>query len=265
MKISFIGAGHITELLINHLIADAMFKAEELTISDPDTERCGELNKRFGVSVAADNRDAAAKSGFIFVCVQPQIVQRVVGELKGADLRDKVLISVSAGISMDVYQKELANAVVARILPNPPSAIGEGAIPVAVSRNADKERRESVMALVGVFGKCFIVPEDKIDIFTSLTSPAPALTFFESMIDAAVLCGLDHKTAAAMVFQTIMGCLKMWEKNGFDLNDLIIKSCTPAGTSVESLRVMDQMNFRAAVKESYRAAWEKSRGFNKKD
>ena len=57
----------------------------------------------------------------------------------------------------------------------------------------------------------------------------------------------------------------MWEKNGFNLNELIVKSCTPAGTSVESLRVMDQMNFRAAVKESYRAAWERSKGFNKEN
>ena len=261
MKISFIGAGHITELLINHLISVAMSKAEELTISDPDMERCKKLNKKFCVSVASDNRDAAARSDIIFVCVQPQIVQMVVNELKGVDLHDKILISVSAGISIDIYQRSLKNIVVVRILPNPPSTIGEGAIPVVISRNADQEQRECIMALVSIFGKCFIVSEEKIDIFTSLTSPAPVLTFFESMVGAAVLCGLDYKTSIAMVFQTIVGCIKMWEKNNFNLNDLIITSCTPAGTSVESLRVMDQMNFRAAVKESYRAAWEKSKNF----
>ncbi|MCD7953897.1 MAG: pyrroline-5-carboxylate reductase [Synergistaceae bacterium] len=265
MKISFIGAGHITELLINHLVSDVMFEAGDLTISDPDGNRCSELKRKFGVSVAADNSEAVSRSEFTFVCVQQHIVRKVAAELKEACLRGRILISVSAGISTGLYRRELPDAVVARILPNPPSAVGEGAIPVTVSDNADDEQLESIMKLVGLFGKCFVVPEDKIDIFTSLTSPAPVLTFFETMIDASVLCGLDRETSSAMVFQTIRGCLRMWEKNGFNLNELIVKSCTPAGTSVESLRVMDQMNFRAAVKESYRAAWERSKGFNKED
>ena len=265
MRISFIGAGHITELLINHLVSDVMFEADDLTISDPDGNRCAELKRRFGVSVAADNCEAVSRSDFTFVCVQPHIVRKVIDELKDTCLRGRILISVSAGISTGLYRSELPDAVVARILPNPPSGIGEGAIPVPISGNADGEQVESIMKLVGLFGKSFIVPEDKIDIFTSLTSPAPVLTFFETMIDASVLCGLDRETSSAMVFQTVMGCLKMWEKNGFNLNELIVKSCTPAGTSVESLRVMDQMNFRAAVKESYRAAWERSKGFNKEN
>ena len=61
-----------------------------------------------------------------------------------------------------------------------------------------------------------------------------------------------------MVFQTIKGCLKMWEESGADIKELITQACTPAGTSVESLRVMDRMCFRSAVKESYYAAWQKS-------
>lgn len=263
MKISFIGAGHITELLINHLIiGNASFNPEDLTIYDPNTERCCELHKMFGVNVASDNCEAVSKSEFIFVCVQPFIVGRVISDLSKAELGEKILISVSAGIPISVYQKEFPDTIVARILPNPPSAIGEGAIPVAISKNTKIEKAKEIIELVNIFGKCFTVPEDKIDIFTSLTSPAPVLTFFESMIDASVLCGLDYKTSSAMVFQTILGCMKMWEVNGFNINDLIIKSCTPAGTSVESLRIMDRMNFRAAVKEAYRAAWEKSRGFN---
>lgn len=262
MKISFIGAGHITELLIKRLIGNVSFNAKDLTISDPNTERCSELHKLFGVNVASENCEAVAESEFIFVCVQPYIVERVISDLCNIDLREKILISVSAGIPIKIYQDELPNTIVARILPNPPSAIGEGSIPVSISKNADIEKAKVIIDFVSIFGKCFLVNEDKIDIFTSLTSPAPVLTFFESMIDASVLCGLDYKTSSSMVFQTIHGCLKMWEANSLNINDLIIKSCTPAGTSVESLRIMDQMQFRAAVKESYRAAWEKSKGFN---
>ncbi|MEG1824166.1 MAG: pyrroline-5-carboxylate reductase [Cloacibacillus sp.] len=265
MKISFIGAGHITELLINHLTNTSQSIAEKITIADPNAVRCAELKEKFGVRVARNNREAVLQSDFIFVCVQPSIVERVVCDLKETSLDNKILISVSAGISISTYQKELPGAVVARVLPNPPSAVGEGAIPITISGNVQEAQLKNIMELLNLFGKCFAVSEDKIDIFTSLTSPAPVLSFFESMIDASVLCGLDYKTSSAMVFQTIFGCLKLWEENDLDLHPLIIKSCTPAGTSVESLRVMDQMNFRAAVKESYRAAWEKSKSFNNKN
>lgn len=140
MRISFIGAGHITELLINHLVSDVMFEADDLTISDPDGNRCAELKRRFGVSVAADNCEAVSRSDFTFVCVQPHIVRKVIDELKDTCLRGRILISVSAGISTGLYRSELPDAVVARILPNPPSGIGEGAIPVTISGNADGSR-----------------------------------------------------------------------------------------------------------------------------
>ncbi len=264
MKIGFIGAGHITELLVKRLVCDLSFNGEDIVVLDTDAERTDKFCRTYGSEVAADNEGMLSRADIIFICLQPFVVDSVVEELSGYTTKGKIFISVSAGIPIGAYRKRLHEAVVARILPNPPSAVGEGAIPVAVSDNATTEETEEIMELVGKFGRCFPVPEDKIDIFTSLTSPAPMLTFFETMIDAAVLCGLDRDTSAAMVFQTAVGCLKMWEENNFDLHDLIIKSSTPAGTSVESLRIMDIMNFRAAVKESYRAAWERSRSFAKK-
>lgn len=260
-KISFIGAGNIAEILIHNLIKSGLCDPLSIMISDPDKSRISELKQKFGVISAQDNNEAVSSSDVIFVCVHPQIVPLVLDDIKLINVDLKIFISVSAGVPLSLYEGSIENIRAARILPNPPSRIGEGAVPVTMNNNILPEDKAKIIPLIQALGSCFAVSEDKIDIFTSVTSPAPVLTFFESMIDSAVLCGLDNKTSSEMVFQTVKGCLKMWEECGVDIKELITQACTPAGTSVESLRVMDQMCFRSAVKESYYAAWLKSKSF----
>ena len=257
-KIAFIGSGHIAEILINRFIESGAAEGSSIVVSEPDVSRTAELELKYGISAAKDNADAANSCDIIFICVRPQIVPSVINDLKSVNMGKKILISVAAGIPLSFYENSIENIKAVRILPNPPSRVGEGAVPVTLNGNITPEEKTDVLALISTLGRCFSVSEDKIDIFTSLTSPAPVLCYFESMIDSAVLCGLDYKTSVEMVFQTIKGCLKMWEESGADIKELITQACTPAGTSVESLRVMDRMCFRSAVKESYYAAWQKS-------
>ncbi|MEA4872293.1 MAG: pyrroline-5-carboxylate reductase [Synergistaceae bacterium] len=257
-KIAFIGSGHIAEILINRFIESGAAEGPSIVVSEPDLSRTAELELKYGISAAKDNADAADSCDIIFICVHPNVVPAVINDLISVNMEQKILISVAAGIPLSLYESSIENIKAVRILPNPPSRVGEGAVPMAFNGNVLPEERADVLALINALGRCFSVTEDKIDIFTSITSPAPLLYYFDSMIDSAVLCGLDYKTSVEMVYQTIKGCLKMWEESGADIKELITQACTPAGTSVESLRVMDRMCLRSAVKESYYAAWQKS-------
>ncbi len=257
-KVAFIGSGHIAEILISRLLESGFAESSSIVVSEPDVSRRAELKLKYGISDVKDNADAARSSDIVFICVRPHVVPAVISDLKSLNMDKKILISVAAGVPLSFYEDHLGNIKAVRMLPNPPSRVGEGAVPVTFNGNVTKEEKTDVLALISTLGKCFSVSEDKIDIFTSLTSPAPVLSYFESMIDSSVLCGLDYKTSVEMVFQTIKGCLKMWEESGADIKELITQACTPAGTSAESLRVMDRMCFRSAVKESYYAAWQKS-------
>ena len=257
-KIGFIGSGHIAEILINRFLESGTAEGPLIVVSEPDVSRRTELKLKYGIRDVKDNADAANSCDIIFICVHPNIVPSVINDLKSVNMDKKVLISVAAGIPLSFYESSIENIKAVRILPNPPSRVGEGAVPVTFNNNVLPEERASLLELIGALGRCFSVSEDKIDIFTSISSPAPLLYYFESMIDSAVLCGLDYKTSVEMVSQTIKGCLKMWEKSDADIRELITQACTPAGTSVESLRVMDRMCFKSAVKESYYAAWQKS-------
>jgi len=257
-KIAFIGSGHIAEILISRFLESAVVESSSIVVSNPHLSRSEHLKSKYGICAVGDNAEAAGQCDVVFICVRPDIVPSVIIDLKSVNMEHKVLISVAAGIPLSLYESSINNIKAVRILPNPPSRVGEGAVPVTFNGNVTEEEKADVLALISALGRCFSVSENKIDIFTSIVSPAPLLYYFDSMIDSAVLCGLDYKTSVEMVFQTIKGCLKMWEESGADIKELITQACTPAGTSVESLRVMDRMCFRSAVKESYYAAWQKS-------
>ena len=260
---AFIGSGHIAGILTDNLLRRYGMKPEQVGLSDPDRARAEQLSSRFGTRRFDDNASAVSWADYIFICVHPVAVQAVIESIKTCDMKGKTIISVTAGTPVRRYRDAIPDAMVVRILPNPPSRLGEGAVPIVLDERMTDEEREGILSMISSLGPCFPVSEEKIDIFTSVTSPAPVFAFFEAMIDAALYCGLDHETSSRMVRQTIKGCLAMWEKGDERISSHLVEACTPGGTSVESLRVMDRGAFKSVVKEAYIAAFEKSRALGK--
>lgn len=262
-KIGFIGSGHIAGILAHNFIKRLGIPSQNICVSDPDRSKSEALASRFGVCALDSNVDIVKQADYIFICVHPVAVTNIIGDVRSQNLTGKTLISVTAGTPTRLYRKALGDCFVTRILPNPPSSLGEGAIPIVIDERMPEPEKTDVLQLISSLGKSFPVSEEKIDIFTSVTSPAPVLSFFEAMIEAAVYCGLDHSTASSMVKQTIKGCLALCETGDREISSLIIEACTPGGTSVESLRTMDKGAFRSTVKEAYIDAYEKSRSLGK--
>ncbi len=259
--IAFIGAGHITEIILNNLARNNYFaRCGDALVSDPSKARCRELSEKFGIAIAADNRAAFIESTFIFICVPPPAVTRVVADLAGCDPSGKTVVTIAAGVPISALEKIHPNLAVIRTLPNPPSQVGYGILPVACNRNVDDKTRGVVMDILRNLGECVEMDEDGINAVTSLSSPAPVFAFLDAMVEAGVLCGLPRAKAARVAEQTVMGCLKIRENRPeATFADLIAEASTPGETSVESLYALERHAFRAAIKEAYLAAANKAR------
>ena len=260
-KIAFIGAGHITEIILNNLARNNYFAhCENILVSDPSSMRCCELSQKFGTAIALDNRTAFIDAAVIFVCTPPPAVGSVVADLADCDPAGKVVVTIAAGVPISALEKIHPNLAVVRTLPNPPSQVGYGILPVACNHNVDGKMRNAVMGILRNLGEYIEMDEDGINIVTSLSSPAPVFAFLESMVEAGVLCGLPREKAVKVAEHTVMGCLKIRENRPeATFADLIAEASTPAGTSVESLYVLDRYAFKAAIKEAYLAAANKAR------
>ncbi len=260
-KISFIGGGKIAEILIANMTAKGVVDPSRITVSNPGKARLEELRKRFGVNRADSNGDAVEKGDAVFVCVRSEMAPVVAEELGGMDFSGKTVVTISAGVPMKLYRDRLKNVSVVRAMPNPPSKIGYGAIALSFDDKVDGKAREDVMEIFSSMGKCFVLPEEKINILTSITCPAPVFAFCSAIIQSSVLLGIDHATSEDLVFHTIQGCLKEWEKNPGQMSKLLAETSTPGGISVQQLFSLDKGTFNGVVKQTYVDGWAKSKEF----
>lgn len=259
-SLGFIGAGHITEMLLTKIVASGIVNCDNVFVSDANPERLDWIGDKFGVRKGKSNRKVFEKSDITLICVQPRIAPFVVEDLKGEPVEGKVVLTIAAGVPMEAYESIGEGLAVIRALPNPPSQVGCAIIPYAMNRHVTEEQRATVLEVLNLLGKCIPMNEDGISVVTSLSSPAAVFLFLDTMVEAGVLCGLNRKDAVTVAHQTVYGCLRLWEsKEGKTFGDLIADASTPGGVSVETLYVLDRLAFREAQKEAYLKGADKAR------
>ena len=83
--------------------------------------------------------------------------------------------------------------------------------------------------------------------------------FLEAMADAAVAEGMPRAQAYAFAAQAVYGSAKMVLETGKHPGELKDMVCSPAGTTIEAVRVLEEKGFRSAVIEAMRACADVSR------
>ena len=129
----------------------------------------------------------------------------------------------------------------------------------------EPEELERVRRIFESFGKVEIVTEDLIDavVGVSGSSPAYVYMFIEALADAAVMQGIPRNKAYTFAAQSVLGSAKMVLETGEHPGVLKDAVCSPAGTTIEAVRVLEEKGMRSAVIEAVAAASEKSRDMGK--
>jgi pyrroline-5-carboxylate reductase len=250
-KIAFIGAGHITNILLDNLVKAEKISSHLPIVSDPDKSKLQQLGEKHKIKMAQDNYDATNEGDFIFINVPPQVTGDVIAELSQKQFpKNKLIVSLAAGISIDAYVS-LGNEIpVVRALPNPPSQVGMGIAALCFNAYVNDEQKNDIFELFRSLGEYVVLREELINSVTSLSSPAATYLFFQSLIDAGVRAGIDNKTSTKIVYQTIVGAMEVWKQRQVSPNELLSEASTPGGISIESIFTLEQYSFRAALNEA---------------
>ncbi len=250
-KIAFIGAGHITNIILDNLVKAEKLPPEQLIASDPDKNKLQLLNEKYKIRMAQDNFDAVSKGDFIFINVPPQVAGNVIKDLSQKQFpENKLIVSLAAGISMDAYQGLGDKIPVVRALPNPPSQIGMGIAALAFNPYVNEKQKKNIFELFSSLGEYVILREENINAVTALSSPAATYLFAQSLIDAGVRAGIDQETSTKIVYQTIIGSMGVWNQRQASPHDLLAEASTPGGISVESIFTLEKYGFRASLNEA---------------
>lgn len=131
--------------------------------------------------------------------------------------------------------------------------------------NVSEEEIAEIKTLFDSFGESEIVSESLMDavVGVSGSSPAYVYMFIEAMADAAVADGMPRNQAYKFAAQSVLGSAKMVLETGKHPGELKDMVCSPAGTTIEAVAVLEQKGFRSAVIEAQRACSRKSREMSK--
>ena len=105
-----------------------------------------------------------------------------------------------------------------------------------------------------------MVSEKQLDVVTGVSGSSPAYIFMviEAMADAAVAEGMPRAAAYEFAAQAVLGSAKMVLETGLHPGQLKDMVCSPGGTTIEAVAVLEEMGLRSAMIEAVRACVHKA-------
>ena len=146
-------------------------------------------------------------------------------------------------------------------MPNTPALVGMGCTGVCCNELVTRDEMQQSLSLLQSFGLAEEVPEKLMDavVGVSGSSPAYVFLFLEALADGAVQAGMPRAQAYRFAAQSIMGSAALVLETGKHPGELKDMVCSPGGTTIEAVRVLEEKGMRSAVFEAMKACVKKSR------
>ena len=252
-KIGFIGCGNMGKAILGGLIASGQVLPGQIWVYTPSPDKVAALHDQFGINAAESAKEVAQIADIIFAAVKPGIMIKVLSEITSSLNKDSLVVSIAAGITLDQLARALGHdRKIIRAMPNTPALVNAGMTSVTPNALVTPEDTADVLNIFRCFGEAEVIAEPMIHpvVGVSGSSPAYVFMFIEAMADAAVLGGMPRAQAYKFAAQAVMGSAKMVLETGEHPGALKDMVCSPGGTTIEAVRVLEEKGFRAAVIEA---------------
>ena len=201
-------------------------------------------------------------AGVIF-SVKPQFYADVIQEVKDLVRPEQLIITIAPGKTLAWLAEQFGKDVkIVRTMPNTPAMVGEGMTAATPNEHVTKEELDYACKILSAFGKVEVVTEHMMDavVAVSGSSPAYVFMFIEAMADAAVAEGMPRAQAYKFAAQAVLGSAKMVLETGKHPGELKDMVCSPAGTTIEAVGVLEEHGFRSAVIDAMKACVDVAKG-----
>lgn len=259
-ELGFIGTGNMGGALARA----AAKSGTGMLLSNRTAAKAEALAAELGCA-AGTNQDIAVSCKFIFLGVKPQLLPALLAELNAplAARTDRfVLVSMAAGVAIDTIKQTLGlPCPVVRIMPNLPVALGKGVVLLSPDDTVTEDELSALEAALKPAGLLMRMPEDKLDAGSAVSGCGPAFVYLylDALANGGVRCGLPYPQALALAAQTMLGAAEMALSSGKHPGQLQSEVCSPAGTTIEGVRTLEQRAVRAAAIDAVTAAYERTR------
>ena len=268
MKIGFIGLGNMATAIIGGMLERGLVEPGDVIGSDKITAALEKAREQHKITAVSDNVQVAQKADVLFLAVKPIAFPEIIEEIKDVVRGETIIVSIAAGRDLTYLQEAFGRPglKLIRCMPNTPALVLEGCTGVCPGQWVTAEEIDKVMVLLKAFGKAYVVPERLMDVVVGVSgsSPAYVFMFIEAMADAAVAGGMPRQQAYEFAAQAVLGSAKLVLETGLHPGQLKDMVCSPGGTTIQAVKVLEEKGFRAAVMDATEACIEKSKEMSKR-
>ncbi len=262
-KIAIIGAGNLGKAIAEGIVEKGVLKSSQITLTRRDISHISTF-KNQGYLVTSNNQQAVKDAEIILLCVQPNQLSAVLTEIDSELKKDKMLISVITGVSIQQLLNQLSSTIpVVRAMPNTAIAIGES---ITCISSSNKDALEATKVLFDALGRTLVIEEDLMQAATVLG--ASGIAFFMRYLRAAtqggVQMGFDSEDAQLIAMQTAKGAASLVLENGTHPEVEIDKVTTPMGCTIEGLNEMEHKGFSSALIQGIMTSFQRITNMKKK-
>ena len=262
MNIGFIGAGNMARAIIGGILENQVVTAAEVHASAPSESTRVKVAEEFGIETLASNAEVAMWADMVVLAVKPYMMETAIDSIVDVVSPDTTIVSIAAGKSLEWIDQTFGMEMkLVRCMPSTPALVGEGVTGICANERVSQEELQQVLAIFSSVGSVEFMNEPMIDVIGAVAGSTPAYVamFIEALADAAVAEGMPRAQAYKIAAQAVAGSGKLAVKTGKHPGELKDMVCSPGGTTIEGVQVLEARGMRAAVMEAIRAAIAKTR------
>lgn len=256
-RIGFIGAGNIAEAIIKGLASTGNYEIR--ATNRANQAKLERLRGAYQV-IPATFEEVLEESEILVLAVKAKDISGILKKMCQSNIDNKLIISVAAGISIEIIQKYLPSNPVVRAMPNTSSAVMHSMTGLVEGQRVKEEHRKDTEDIFGSVGKFLWIPEERMNSLMAISGSGPAYfyLFTEALVKSGVEFGFSHEEAESLAKETFIGAAKMLAETTKSPGQLRVEVTSPKGTTLEALNVFWDSGLGKMVEQATRAC--RSRG-----
>lgn len=261
MVYGFIGLGNMAKAILGGMRKSAAFAGAEILGAEPDTVRAAAVSEAYAVRLASAE-EVMADAETVILAVKPQVLSALLPTLTPHVKEGQLVVSIAAGREISFYEGVLPKGTpFVRVMPNINAMVGAAAAAVCGGTYATPAQVAEVRAVFGTVGATFEIPEDLFSAFTALSGSSPAFVYryIETIARAGEAAGFPYETALQISCAVALGSAKMAGESGIAPETLVKMVCSPGGTTIEGVKVLDAEDFSGTVTRAFDAVVKRDR------
>jgi pyrroline-5-carboxylate reductase len=259
LKVGFIGAGNMTNIITKRLFETNTVKPENTWVSNRTPGKIAKLREQWPIQIANTNEDVVDRCQVVFLSMKPQDFVSAVEPLATIFYKDQIVISLLAGVPLENLEKTLPESRLVRVMANTPSSLGKGVIGFCMANSEDKGAISIVEELLAPLG--YVVPLDEGDMFDALlvscsSGPGFILELMSYWQDWIEERGFSTEVARRMTIETFLGSsLLASAETQVSFEELQQRVASKKGVTASGLDSMRELEIERALRLSFEKSW----------